>query len=297
MGNELVKAPDMQGMQVQKQKQGNLSVFSDSDSFQLAMRMADMLSHSTIVPKHYQGNPANCMIAIEMASRIDTSPMMVMQNLYIVNGTPAWSSQWIIAMINNSHRYKTELKFDLRRVNAGNVYSCYAWAEDFNGNKVVGPTITMEMAKNEGWIAKNGSKWKTMPEVMIRYRAASFFGRLNCPDMIMGIYSQEEVVDAFEEPVDDAVAEAEAVEVVQTRIITQDERQKFMDAISSSFEAKDDKNRAYKQVLAALGITSTANMTTDQLDKALELVKELAEAKEAEDESEPAGGEATEQNN
>jgi hypothetical protein len=53
----------------------------------------------------------------------------------------------------------------------------------------------MKMAKDEGWLEKNGSKWKTMPEVMIRYRAASFFGRLNCPNMIMGIYSTDEVVE------------------------------------------------------------------------------------------------------
>jgi hypothetical protein len=53
----------------------------------------------------------------------------------------------------------------------------------------------MKMAKAEGWLNKNGSKWQTMPEVMIRYRAASFFGRLNCPDMIMGIYSKEEAIE------------------------------------------------------------------------------------------------------
>ena len=58
----------------------------------------------------------------------------------------------------------------------------------------------MNMANDEGWTSKNGSKWKTMPDVMIQYRAASFFGRMNCPDMIMGICSQEEVLDMGELP-------------------------------------------------------------------------------------------------
>lgn len=148
------------------QNTGNLSVFSDAKSFEVALRMADCLSKSTVVPREYQGNNGNCMIAIEMASRINTSPMMVMQNLYIVNGRPAWSAQWIISMINSSRRYKTELQFDFGHDKDDGGLSCTAWAEDWNGHKVLGPKITMNMANAEGWTNKNGSKWKTMPEVM-----------------------------------------------------------------------------------------------------------------------------------
>lgn len=169
------------------------NIFSGFQEFQVAQRMAQALASSTIVPKDYQGNIGNCIIALEMANRLNTSPMMVMQNLYVVNGRPAWSSQYIVAMINASRKYKTELQYEL--TGEGMNMACYAFAEDQNGHIVKGPTITMAMAKAEGWIDKNGSKWKTMPEVMIRYRAASFFGRLNCPDMIMGIYSTDEVVE------------------------------------------------------------------------------------------------------
>lgn len=169
------------------------NIFSGFQEFQVAQRMAQALSSSTIVPKDYQNNIGNCIIALEMANRLNTSPMMVMQNLYIVNGRPAWSSQYIVAMINSSKKYKTELQYDLQ--GSGMDMSCYAYAEDHNGHIVKGPTITMKMAEDEGWLSKSGSKWKTMPEVMIRYRAASFFGRLNCPDMIMGIYSTDEVIE------------------------------------------------------------------------------------------------------
>lgn len=169
------------------------NIFSGFQEFQVAQRMAQALASSTIVPKDYQENIGNCIIALEMANRLNTSPMMVMQNLYIVNGRPAWSSQYIVAMINASRKYKTELQYDLS--GEGMNMSCYAFAEDHNDHIVKGPVITMAMAKAEGWLDKNGSKWKTMPEVMIRYRAASFFGRLNCPDMIMGIYSTDEVIE------------------------------------------------------------------------------------------------------
>lgn len=172
-------------------------IFGGLREFQLAQRMASALASSTIVPKDYQGNMGNCLIALEMSNRLNTSPLMVMQNLYVVNGRPAWSSQYIVAMINSSKKYKTELQYHME--GTGEKLSCYAFAEDYNGHKVVGPTITMEIAKKEGWVDKNGSKWKTMPEVMIRYRAASFFGRLNCPDMIMGIYSTDEAIELGEQ--------------------------------------------------------------------------------------------------
>lgn len=169
------------------------NIFSGYQEFQAAQKMAMALASSTIVPKDYQQNVGNCIIALEMANRMNTSPMMVMQNLYIVNGRPAWSSQYIVAMINASKKYKTELQYELQ--GSGMDMSCYAFAEDHNGHVVKGPVITMKMAQDEGWLTRNGSKWKTMPEVMMRYRAAAFFGRLNCPDMIMGIYSTDEVVE------------------------------------------------------------------------------------------------------
>jgi hypothetical protein len=51
------------------------------------------------------------------------------------------------------------------------------------------------MAKAEGWLDKAGSKWKTMPELMLKYRAAAFFGRLYAPEVLMGMQTSEEVID------------------------------------------------------------------------------------------------------
>lgn len=279
MANEIATVAGSEGMMQKATSNNALSVFSSAESFSLACRMADALARSTIVPRSYQGNPSNCLIAIEMASRINTSPMMVMQNLYIVNGNPAWSSQWIIAMINNSRRYKTELKFEMEYDNRGKPLSCRAWAEDYNGNKVTGPLITMEMADAEGWTKKNGSKWTNMPEVMIRYRAASFFGRLNCPDMIMGIYSQEEVVDGFGDPTDETTVptDSSAPLVEDDRQVTQEERQMFMQAIAERFDGADARNGVYKEVIGQLGLKSTSAMTVSQLGQALEMVSRFAE--------------------
>jgi hypothetical protein len=163
------------------------------DGFEHAQRIAIMLSKSDLIPKRYQGNVQNAMIALEMATRIGASPLMVMQNLYVVNGNPGWSSAFIIGSINQSAE-NAQLKFAIR--GKGMDMECYAWGIDKETNeRVQGPTVTMAMAKAEGWIDKNGSKWKTMPELMIQYRAAAFFGRLYKPELLMGMQTYEEVID------------------------------------------------------------------------------------------------------
>ena len=173
------------------------SVF-DSANFDHAQRVAKMLSTSSIVPKEYVGNIQNTMIALEMAHRVGASPLMVMQNLYIVHGKPSWSSTFIIASLNACKKF-SPIRFEIS--GEKETLSCFAWAYELSTKeKIVGPTVTMAMAKAEGWVDKAGSKWKTMPELMIRYRAAAFFGRLYAPEIMMGMQTKEEVQDIqFEE--------------------------------------------------------------------------------------------------
>lgn len=174
------------------EKTSEVSAFG-LQTFDHAQRVAKMLSSSSLIPKEYQGNIQNTMIALEMSNRIGASPLMVMQNLYIVYGRPSWSSTFIIAAINSCRKF-SPLRFELS--GEGEKMECYAWAYDSNNNeKLLGPTITMAMAKAEGWVDKNGSKWKTMPQLMIRYRAAAFFGRLYAPEIMMGMQTMEEVID------------------------------------------------------------------------------------------------------
>ena len=168
-------------------------IYSSSDTFQLAFQMAKGLSQSTLVPQQFQNNPANCLIALEQSNRLNISPMAVMQNLYIVQGKPSFSSSFIIGLINASGKYDMELQFEEEEKD-GKPYACTCWTEK-EGRRVTGIKITMDMADKEGWTKKNGSKWLTIPQVMLRYRAASFFARMNCPELSIGLYSKEELDD------------------------------------------------------------------------------------------------------
>ena len=177
------------------------SIFSSGEKFEIAGRMAASLSKSTIVPKEFQNNANNALIAIELANRLGVSPLMVMQNLYVIYGRPSWSAQYMIAMINGSGKYDFELQYDEKTDKNGKPFSCQCWTER-HGRKVTGPIVDMDMAKVEGWLNKSGSKWQTMPQMMLRYRAASFFGRMNCPELTMGIYTREEVIEIGEDNLD-----------------------------------------------------------------------------------------------
>lgn len=162
-------------------------------NFEHAQRVAKMLSSSTLIPKEYQGNIQNTMIALEMANRCGASPLMVMQHLNIIQGKPSWSSTFIISSINTCGRF-SPLRFDV--TGEGDTLSCVAWANDLSTNdKIYSPKVTMKMAIAEGWVNKQGSKWKTIPELMIMYRCAAFFGRLYCPEILMGMQTTEEIID------------------------------------------------------------------------------------------------------
>lgn len=84
-------------------------------------------------------------------------------------------------------------QFDLADLKAyGGLYGC---CKHFGIPLVESPAVSMEMAVKEGWYGKSGSKWQTMPDVMLRYRAASFFGKLHAPELLMGLQTAEEVRD------------------------------------------------------------------------------------------------------
>ena len=170
------------------------SVYSSIQSFESAQRIAASLADSALVPNHYRGQQGlpNCIVAIEISNRMGMSPFQVMQNLNVIHGRPSWSSQFIIGLIQGSGRFEGFTYVETTKTDDPTSYTscqCTATLKE-TGELVTGTKITLDMAKKEGW-TKN-SKWSTMPQTMLRYRAASAFGRFHIPDLILGIQSVEE---------------------------------------------------------------------------------------------------------
>lgn len=166
-------------------------------AFELALRHAKMYAASTLVPVSYQGegNVANVMIAVNMAKRIGCDPLQVMQSLHVVNGKPGWSSQFLIACFNTCGRYAPiSYRFNQDKT------ACRACSKILaTGEEIEGTAVSIEMAKAEGWYQKKGSKWQTMPEQMLRYRAAAFLIRATAPELGLGMYTKSELEDITSE--------------------------------------------------------------------------------------------------
>jgi hypothetical protein len=192
--------------------------FSDAAGFDLAQRIAKAFSMSSMVPAQYQNNIPNCLIAIDMASRMGASPLLVSQNLYIVQGRPTWSAKFLIATMNQCGRYSS-IRYEWQSEQGKPDWGCRAYAfEKTTGERVQSSWITWKLVEAEGWNKKSGSKWLTMPEQMFMYRAAAWLVNTHAPEISMGLNTAEELNDTFDADADDSGTYTVITETVKDRI-------------------------------------------------------------------------------
>ena len=185
------------------------SIYQNQNSFEFAQRQAKSLCQSQLVPSQYQGQNGlpNCLVALEMSKRMNLSPLVVMQNLNVIHGRPTWSAQFITSNIMGCGRFKN-FDYIVQGKDESLVVQCQAIRVEDN-KLVKGTAVSMRMARQEGW-TKN-SKYSSMPELMLRNRAATFFGRQYIPDLLLGVQTSEEVIDIVTEPIN--VSESSVAEV------------------------------------------------------------------------------------
>lgn len=192
-----------------------ISAFSSENAFVSVQRMAKALCSSTLVPDSYRGeaNLGNCIIALELSQRIGASVMAVMQSMVPIHGKPTWSAAFLIATVNSCGRF-SPMRFRWVGKEGGDDWGCRAFAVERESNlELVGALVTIGMAKAEGWYTKNGSKWKTMPEQMLQYRAAAFWTRAYAPEIALGMHTAEEMADT---PATQEVVRPTVVDVTPT---------------------------------------------------------------------------------
>ena len=216
--------------------------------FEAMQRCAKPYAESTIVPAAYRGNIGNCIIALDLSHRMCLPALTVMQNLYVVNGNPSWSSKFLVASINTCGRFTNlryrkrvlgklgKMKYNglewdkekkkqttvVKEFDATGIenWECVAYATELaTGETLESDPVTIEMAIQEGWYTKTGSKWVTMPQLMLSYRAAAFWQRVYAPEMSMGFRTVEEerdIQDTDYEEVSSRVPSAPAPQATAT---------------------------------------------------------------------------------
>lgn len=194
MDNEIIDINQAEIRQIPTQTQTQLAPHTDTgiiSDFRQYFKMASELCKADIIPQAYKGKVADTAIAIDMANRMGVSPMMVMQSMFVVKGKPSWSGQACLSFIRAKF---TDVKVIYVGAKGTDDRGCYVKATDKDGDVLEGTTVTMAMAKAEGWTSN--SKWRNMPEQMLAYRAASFFARVHCPETLMGVQVEGEVEDS-----------------------------------------------------------------------------------------------------
>lgn len=250
--NEMQKANGGAMVVAQPQTQVGFNFF-DAEQFNTMQRVCKLFANSELVPDmykvKYEAIPvgadentvtaikfknqiaehkavANCMIAIEIATRIGASPLMVMQNMTPIYGKPSWSSKFLIATVNTCGRFEPlQFRFTDKGMCGMVDYTDYVWdsasrtkkpvTKQFDGKKVMNiecvayttkkgsndvlesSPVSIELAIQEGWYTKNGSKWQTMTKQMLMYRAASFWTSAYAPELSMGMRTVEEQQDIY----------------------------------------------------------------------------------------------------
>ena len=158
-------------------------------------RMATQLAKSTIIPQTYQNKPENVIVAIGMAQKLGLDPFTIMQNLNIIKGKTSWSGSFCRTLIEKSNKY-TNLQLIFVGQKGTDTYGCYMQGiNKETGETIKGPEVNMKMAKAENWTSN--TKWINMPELMLSYRATSFFARVYVPEALNGVQTTEEMEDIF----------------------------------------------------------------------------------------------------
>jgi len=182
--------------QIVKVNSNETSLLMNVSKFEHAQRVAKMLALSDLVPTHFKGKVANCIIALNLADRMQLDPFMVMQKIYVVHGKPSFETQLIVAVFNNSGNYDP-IKY--KEGGSGKDRYCIAISKNLKTKTIIeSAKVTIKMADDEGWSAPKGnmkSKWVTMPQVMLRYRSAMFLINQHAPEVKMGMISKEEIID------------------------------------------------------------------------------------------------------
>lgn len=164
------------------------------------LSFAEVMATSRItVPKHLQNNPGDCLAITMQAMQWGMNPFAVAQKTHVVNGMLGYEAQLVAAVINTRAPIVGRLD--------------YEWFGDWS--KVNGKTCTddsvgvfviarfkgedeprrLRMSMAQVGNVRNSPNWVSDPRQQAAYLATKKFARLHCPDVILGVYTDDELVD------------------------------------------------------------------------------------------------------
>ena len=177
-------------------------------------RIAELMaSGKTTVPQHLRGSKGDCFAITLQSMQWGMNPFAVAQKTHLVNGTLGYEAQLVAAVINSSglakDRFQFEWygpwekvigKFSIHKGEKGE-YRKPAWTmadEEGCGVRVwatlkgeVNPrTLELLLAQAR---TRNSTLWADDPKQQLAYLAQKRWARLFAPDVILGVYTADEL--------------------------------------------------------------------------------------------------------
>lgn len=171
------------------------SLFMQTSLFEQVQRAALLLSKSNLVPQHLRGDDkvADCFLVIEQAMRWRMSPFAVAQSTYVLSGKLGYEGKLVAAVINASPRLDTKLNYQYSGQGDARMVKVSGTLRGETEPRVIEGTV-------KGWAQDRNPKWKDMPDQMLAYRGAREWARRHMPEVILGVYSDDEIEQIVRQP-------------------------------------------------------------------------------------------------
>ena len=209
-------------------------------------RMAETMASARItIPKHLAGSPGDCLAIVMQAAQWSMNPFAVAQKTHIVNGALGYEAQLVNAVVSSSALLKSRIS--------------YEWEGDWKGVNgkidksddravIVSATLTGEVRPRTLRVSmaqvgevRNSPLWVSDPRQQLAYLATKRWARLHAPDVMLGVYTVDELQDVPERPMGPAEVIAEAspatpaatrTESLKAKLAARGSRQAILDSSS-----------------------------------------------------------------
>lgn len=244
----------------------NISILTNGELFDRLRTLSAVMANSgAFVPDHFRGKPDACMAVVMQAARWGMDPFAVAQKTHIVSGALGYEAQLVNAVITKMSPTKDRLHYDWfgpweniigrfveKTSTKGNKYIAPGWdLRDESGVGVrVWATMKGEDEPRELVLmlsqaqVRNSTLWASDPRQQLAYLAVKRWARLYCPDVILGVYSADEVEDREEKVINPGNAQRVSVAEIagDTVSTTSSARESTVnvDAIADEFRDRID---------------------------------------------------------
>lgn len=170
------------------------ALYMQTSLFEQVQRAAMMLSKSNLVPTHLRGDDkvADCFLVIEQAMRWRMSPFAVAQSTYVLSGKLGYEGKLITAVVNASPRLSKSLNFEYSGKGQERQVRVYGTLRGEETPREVFGTVS-------AW-KTNNKQWSEQVDQMLSYRGAREWARRHMPEVILGVYAEEELEQIASRP-------------------------------------------------------------------------------------------------